>query len=514
MRFLLEHWKKLAPRDRKALTICFSFLAVIGFYLGALEPLLDTYEDAVQQKTVLEQSIRQNLPKVQVLPIRMAQLKRARAEYDYLVNRLSLAGPNAWNLSEVYHEIRVYASTTGVSIRDIRPMTRRKAGFMSGLPLEVSFQGNYKDIVKFIYYLETSPQVLVLSRLSLSGEKPPLSGTIVVNKVELPSPDTQITINRESDLILTVAPWNGFAPFQYAKKEGALSTDSTHVEFYFSQYESTSFDMLIANEIDGTAAPTLDLIKLLLQGVDLKVVAPLAYYNVTETLFTAPESDIETLEDLRGRDIYLEKDSVAHFLLYKILKKNRMKLSDLRVHDMDRMVVAQSLSAGIIEAGITSYPFASQLMENNEAEVLVSPEDWQRNILLLLCFRSDALPGKDEAMNSLLKAYFTIAEKWRKNPELAVSFIGRGATEEEYLSNTRKQMAQVRYLSPDEIREMICPRPSDSDLRVFLNDYKDFLNQTLGYELKFPIDELVDWSYIRKIFECPDSPTQKPESGG
>lgn len=513
MTFLIEQWKKLAPRDRKALTICLAFMTVMGAYLGILEPLLNTYEEAVRKKTDLQQSIARDIPKVQVLPLRMAQLKRAQAEYDNLHNRLSLTGLNAWRLSEVYHEIRVYASTTGVSVKDIRPMARRKAGFLTGLPLEVTFQGVYKDIVKFIYYLETSPQVLVLTRLDLSGETTPLTGTIIVSKVEMPDAGPQVKINRAVDLVLTVAPWDGFAPFEYAKRQGWLQTNSTNVEFYFSQYESTSFDMIAANEIDGTAAPVLDMIKMLIEGIDVKVIAPLAFYTVTEALFVAPESDIEAVEDLRGKTVYLEKDGVEHFLLYKILKKHNMTLSDVRVEDMERMVVAQSLAAGLIEVGVTSDPFTAQLVEDREARMLVTPKDWQANILLLLLFREDALPGKGEAMNSLLKAYYSVAEKWRNDPELAVNFIGGNEPDPGSKTAIRNKMAHVRYLTPDEVKSIVCPRAADIEPGSFLNEYKDFLEKNLGYTVDVPMEDLVDWSYVREVFNCSESVPAKAASG-
>ncbi len=160
MNILLASWNKLDPRDRRALGICLIFLFSVVLYMGVLAPLGNMYEATVQEQVELKQEIQLNTPKAMVLPDREAKLRQVKNEYDSLKRQLDLVDRRDWSSSDIYNEIRDYASITGVVIKEMRPLSQKQNAFLSSQPMDVTFSGSFTAVEKFIYYLETSPQVL------------------------------------------------------------------------------------------------------------------------------------------------------------------------------------------------------------------------------------------------------------------------------------------------------------------------------------------------------------------
>jgi NitT/TauT family transport system substrate-binding protein len=514
MNAIIAAWSKLDPRDRKALSLLSVFLLLAAGYLGVFEPLSDMYEADAQKQTDLQQTIAEDTPKALVLSNRESRLRQARDEYNTLTSRLELRDLKSWAESDVYNDIRDYARITRVAVKDIRPMAPRKDGFMNRMPFSVTFQGDFSSIEEFIYYLETSPQVFVITQLSLSGKSGQVEGEATLEKYSLPAGGKVEPPKQPVEVVLTVPRWLGFAPFEYARSKGWLSDKKgERVDLFFSEYEKTNLRMLYAGEVDGTATQVFNLVRELIHGANLKILAPLAYFQLSDSLLTSIDSKITSVEDLRGKTVYLEKGSVSHFFLYKVLKQHGMSLSDVTVRNMNRPMVAQSLEAGLIEAGVTFEPFVSRLVKIKAANVLVAPDSERDKILQILIFREDSLAGHEHTIESLIRSYYQAVDWWKAHPQESVEFVAGHDGEGASAATIRDILQGVRYLSSEEVRSLVCPGPGGK-LRTedFFREYEDFFRQYLGYELVVPQSEVIDWRFAQKVFHCSEyvNSTAKP----
>ena len=330
MNALLASWNKVDPRDRRALGICIVFLLSVVLYMGILAPLGNMYETTVQEQAGLQHEIQFNTPKAMVLPDREAKLRQVKGEYESLKRQLDLVDRRDWSASDIYNEIRDYASITGVVIKEMRPLSQKANAFLSSQPMDVTFSGSFTAIEKFIYYLETSPQVFVVSEISLTGKSGAMQGGLVVSKYSIPAKVDSKLSEHDVNLVLSMPPWIGYAPFEIARHKGWLHSNSTRIECYFSEHEKTNFEKLYAGEIDGTATHALELVQLLTRGVDLRIVAPLAQFKAGDALMVAGSSPIKSVKDLRGKTVFVQTGGSAHYYLYDVLKKNACRSRTLR----------------------------------------------------------------------------------------------------------------------------------------------------------------------------------------
>lgn len=514
MNAIIAAWTKLDPRDRKALSLLSVFLLLAVGYVGVFEPLSDMYEADAQQQADLQQTIAEDTPKALILSNREARLKQARDEYNTLTGRLDLRDIKSWAESDVYNDISDYARITRVAVKDIRPMAPRKDGFMSRLPFSVTFQGDFSNIEEFIYYLETSPQVFVITQLSLSGKNGLVEGDATLEKYSLPEGGKVEPPSQPVEVVLTVPRWLGFAPFEYARSKGWLSDKKgERVDLFFSECEKTNLRMLYAGEVDGTATQVFDLVREMIKGVDLRILAPLAYFQLSDSLLTSIDSKITSVEDLRGKTIYLEKGGVSHFFLYKVLKQHGMSLADVKVRNMNRPMVAQSLESGLIEAGVTFEPFVSRLVKLKAVNVLVAPDSERDKILQLLVFREDSLAGHSWTIESLIRSYYRAVDWWKAHPKESIEFLEENEAKGASATTIQDIMQGVRYLPPQEMTALVCPGPGGkTKTEDLFREYEDFFRQYLGYELVVPQSEVIDWRFVQRVFNCSEhaNSTAKP----
>ncbi|ACS78464.1 type 4a pilus biogenesis protein PilO [Maridesulfovibrio salexigens] len=503
MNILLASWNKLDPRDRRALGICLIFLFSVVLYMGVLAPLGNMYEATVQEQVELKQEIQLNTPKAMVLPDREAKLRQVKNEYESLKRQLDLVDRRDWSSSDIYNEIRDYATITGVVIKEMRPLSQKPNGFLSSQPMDVTFSGSFTAIEKFIYYLETSPQVFVVSEISLTGKSGAMQGGLVVSKYSIPAKADSKMPEHAVSLVLSMPPWIGYAPFEIARHNGWLNSNGTRIECYFSEHEKTNFEKLYAGEIDGTATHALELVQLLTRGVDLRIVAPLAQFKTGDVLMVAGNSNIKTVQDLRGKTVFLQTGGTAHYFLYEVLKQNGMSLSDVTVSDMSREIVAQSLRAGLIEAGVTFEPFVSRLQKMRIARPVAGPAEVDNWSLQFLVLREDALPGNGKAVETLISGFSRAVRWWQENPDEAVQFLSANNPQGVSQNTIKEVMKSVRFLTSEKARAYFCTEPEvDNSMDEYFRKYENFFKQELGYEVIVPKADVLDWRYARKVFNC------------
>ena len=503
MNALIASWNKLAPQDRRALSVCIVFLLSVGLYMGILGPLGNMYEATVQEQSNLKNEIQLNTPKAMVLPDREAKLRQVKGEYEALKRQLDLIDRRDWAASDIYNEIRDYASITDLTIKDIRPLTQKKEGFLQSQPMDVSFSGSFTAIEKFIYYLETSPQVFVVSEISLTGKSGSMEGGLVVSKYSIPSKVDSNMPEHGEKLILSVPPWIGYAPFEIARHKGWLYANGTGIECFFSEHEKTNFDKLYAGEIDGTATHVLELMQLLNRGVDLRIVAPLAQFKSGDTLMVAGNSPVRSVKHLRGKTVFVETGGAAHYFLYEVLKQNGMSLSDVKISNMSREMVSQSLQAGLIEAGVTFEPYVGRLLRQRIARPLAGPEDVENWSLQFLVIREDALKDNGHAVEALINGFARAVRWWQKNPDQAIEFLVSDNPQGVSQRSIKEIMKNVLFLTPLQVQAYFCAEPEVEDSRdKFFKKYEDFFKQELGYEVAVPKADIIDWQYARKVFNC------------
>lgn len=206
--------------------------------------------------------------------------------------------------------------------------------------------------------------------------------------------------------------WPGYEPVYLARELGHL--DPHQVKLVELLSSSDVMQNLRDGVLDGGMLTLDEVITLLGEGLDLRVVLVMDVSNGADTVLSQPE--IKTLDDIRGRRIGVELSALGALMLESLLdaahlKRNEVKLVNLTVDRQDEAFLLRQ-----IDVLITFEPLRSRLLANGANE-LFSSRRIPGRIVDVLAVRGDVLGDHGEQLRTLTQAYFLGLKQLREHPK-------------------------------------------------------------------------------------------------
>ncbi|QDK99248.1 sulfonate ABC transporter substrate-binding protein [Acinetobacter tandoii] len=118
--------------------------------------------------------------------------------------------------------------------------------------------------------------------------------------------------------------------------------------------------------------------------------APLA-----EALIVPKNSNLKTIQDLKGKRVVLNKGSNVHYLLLKVLEANQLKLSDIQVVYLPPADARAAFERGAVDAWVIWDPFFAAAEQQLGARVLATGDKLVSNHQFYLADRKFAQQHPD-----------------------------------------------------------------------------------------------------------------------
>ena len=109
-----------------------------------------------------------------------------------------------------------------------------------------------------------------------------------------------------------------------------------------------------------------------------------------EALIVQKNSNIQSVKDLKGKRVVLNKGSNVHYLLLKVLEANGLKLSDIDVVYLPPSDARAAFEKGAVDAWVIWDPFLSAAEHQIGARVLADGEQLVNNYQFYLADRKFA----------------------------------------------------------------------------------------------------------------------------
>ncbi len=140
--------------------------------------------------------------------------------------------------------------------------------------------------------------------------------------------------------------------------------------------------------------------------------------NGADGLIVKKGKGIETVADLKGKEVAFHRGSAAHFFLNTLLEKNGLQDSDIKAVDMKASEAASAFMAGKVDAAVTWEPHLGKAKAAGET-VLATTKDTPGLIADVLAFREDITKNDPETVQAVVAALAEATEFMSKNPEEA-----------------------------------------------------------------------------------------------
>lgn len=162
--------------------------------------------------------------------------------------------------------------------------------------------------------------------------------------------------NSENEKVIRLGIQSGVAISEVCQQTGILESyleeKGIALEYVEFTYGPPMIESLSADQIDVAFIGNLPVFTGVSNGTDLKVIyLTLLSENGINGVVAAPDSGIENIKDLKGKNVGVPIGSAAHFGLELLLNKEGMTLEDIQVVNIAAADMASSLANGEIDAG-------------------------------------------------------------------------------------------------------------------------------------------------------------------
>lgn len=223
---------------------------------------------------------------------------------------------------------------------------------------------------------------------------------------------------------IAISGWTGFAPLTLAKEAGIFKKNG--VEVTIKKIPQKDRHLAIASGDVQCAATTVETwIAWNANGVPTRQIFQLDKSNGADGLVVKP--GIEKITDLKGKTIAASAPGTApYFLLAWILHKNGIKLSDVKVVNLEPQAAANAMLAGNtgIDAAMTYEPYLSELRNKPAAGKIIATTLQYPVIMDTFGCTPKFLTEHPKAAQAMTNSYFEALAMIKAEPEKSYQIMG------------------------------------------------------------------------------------------
>jgi NitT/TauT family transport system substrate-binding protein len=248
-----------------------------------------------------------------------------------------------------------------------------------------------------------------------------------------------------------IEPWLGYGPWQIAAKQGLFAKQGLgDVQIVNFTQDKDINAALASGQLDGSNIATHTALAMIQAGLKIKVV-------LLEDLSMAADAilagkDINSVADLKGKQVAFEQGTTSDILLNYALRKNGLSIADVTPVPMPASDAGGALIAGRVPVAVTYEPYISVARgQNKDLKLLFTAGEDPGLISDVFVVREEVLKEKPGQVAALLRAWDEAVKSYRADTKGGQAIISEsvGAKPEEL----ETAFAGVRFYSLAENKE-------------------------------------------------------------
>lgn len=231
---------------------------------------------------------------------------------------------------------------------------------------------------------------------------------------------------------LGFSAWPGWFPWQVAEEAGIFDEVGIEVDLTYFEGYIDSINALAAGQLDANSQTLNDTLTSVSAGSDQVIV--LVNDNSTGNDQIIVTSDINSIEDLAGKNIGVEVGVVDHFLLLQGLQSKGLSEADLTISPLLTDAAAAAFAAGQLDGVGVFAPFTTQALTRQGSKVLFDSSDFPGTIPDHLVVSRKMIDDRPGDVALLVEAWFKTLDYIKENPDEAKAIMAAkaGVSVEDY----------------------------------------------------------------------------------
>jgi len=221
--------------------------------------------------------------------------------------------------------------------------------------------------------------------------------------------------------------WTGYALIYLANAKGIWSKHGLDVNFKDVEDPNDRFIALAAGRLEGMASTVDAFARQQSNGVAAVEVFPIDASVGGDGILAA--NTIQTVADLKGKEVAVNMGSVSEWFLAQVLKANGLSLKDVKEKNMKSGEAGAAFVAKRVDVAVTWEPWLTKAKARTDGHVLVSSAKYPDLIMDSFAFRKDFVQKYPDTVKEFMKAYYDAYNWMQQNQADALKIIGDAVQE-------------------------------------------------------------------------------------
>ncbi|MBB6453767.1 NitT/TauT family transport system substrate-binding protein [Salirhabdus euzebyi] len=235
--------------------------------------------------------------------------------------------------------------------------------------------------------------------------------------------DTASGKEESKPLKVTLPTWTGYGPLFLAKEKGFFEKHGVDVELTIVEGLAERKSALAGGKVDGMATALDVQVSLAAADIPIQVVWLLDDSYGGDGIIA--KNDIETVADLKGKQVAFEQGSTSHLLILTALQQAGLTDEDVEMVQMSAGDAGAAFVAGQVDAAVTWEPWLSKASEA-DGKILLSTKELSGIIVDTVGFRQEVIDERPEDVKAFVAAMAEAMEFWEQNEEEANEIMASG----------------------------------------------------------------------------------------
>lgn len=232
--------------------------------------------------------------------------------------------------------------------------------------------------------------------------------------------------NNADPIVIGYSNWAGWWPWAIAEEEGLFAANGANVQLKWFDGYLDSMEAFAAGQLDGNCQTLNDTISFAADAVNGEVVV-LVNDNSAGNDKIIVKQDINTVEDLVGKQVAVEEGVVGDFLLTLALEEKGLKREDVVIVPLETGAATAAFAAGKVDAVGAFPPYWLTALEREGSKELINSAAFPGAIPDLLVVSQQLIDTQPDQVQALVNTWFDILAFMDANPQRADEIMAKQA---------------------------------------------------------------------------------------
>jgi len=299
-------------------------------------------------------------------------------------------------------------------------------------------------------------------------------------------------------IVIGYSSWAGWWPWAIAEEEGLFAKNGVNVEMRWFDGYLESMQAMAAGQLDGNSQTLNDTISFAGESVNGQV-AVLVNDNSAGNDKIIVTEEINTIQDLKGKQVAIEEGVVDDFLLSLALEREGMSRDDVVIRPMETGAAAAAFAAGQVDAVGAFPPFWLTALRREGSKELVTSAEFPGAIPDLLVVTEKLIEEKPEQVQALVNTWFDIRKFMEENPEKSDEIMARRAGVSQEDMELFKE--GTKFFTLEENLEAFSPGDTMAHMPFAAQKMAEFMIQ-VGFIDEAPdLNKILDDQFVKALAE-------------